>query len=93
MKNNLDFNTFCEKILDRLYEPKVSLENQSTGYKLLKTMLEEGIKPASLEEYLRWKNKPTLEEFTTPPPLKYLTFLHENMRPFIRENWDKIKQL
>lgn len=90
---NLTFNDFCYRILDRLYEPKLPYNSQCTGYKLLRKMVLEDITPATKEEYERWKNNPTKEELWSKPNLKYLTFLHEITRPFIREYWDKIKIL
>ena len=92
-ESKLTFNDFCYKILDKMYEPRLSYEQQCTGYKLLKKMVIENIKPATKEEYERWKNKPTTKELFSTPDIKYLTFLHELTRPIIREHWDKIKKL
>lgn len=92
-ESNLNFNHFCYKVLDRMYEPRLPYENQCTGYKLLRKMVEDDITPATEEEYLRWRNNPTQEELLSVPDIKYLTFLHERVRPFVREYWDKIKML
>ena len=89
----LTFNDFCEEYCDRMYDKRISFENQSTGYKLLREMVEKNIKPSTIEEYESWRNSPTLEELFNPPPLKHLTFLHKNLRPYIRKNWKTIKKL
>lgn len=89
----MNFNDFCFKILDGMYEPRLTYEEQATGYKLLREMVEKDITPATKKEYDRWINNPTFEELVSKPDLKYLTFLHELVRPVIREHWDKIKQL
>ena len=91
-ESSLTFNDFCYKSLDRMYEPRLSYEQQCTGYKILRTMVEEDITPSTKEEYERWKNNPTIEELCSKPDIKYLTFLHELIRPIIREHWDKIKK-
>ena len=93
MKETTTFNDFCEKILDGMYEPSLPFESQCTGYKLLRKMVVDDITPATKEEFDRWRNNPTIEELSSPPDLKYLTFLHELTRPIIREHWDKIKKL
>jgi len=87
------FNNFCEKILDRMYEPRLPYESQSTGYKQLRKMVEENITPASLADIERWEKSPTTEELFVPPDIKYLRFLHPKVRPFVVQNWDKIKNL
>lgn len=92
-ESKLTFNDFCYKILDRMYEPRLSYEQQCTGYKLLRKMVEENITPATKEEYKRWRTNPTIEELLSTPDIKYLTFLHELVRPIIIEHWDKIKKL
>jgi len=92
-ESQLSFNDFCYKILDKMYEPRLSYEQQCTGYKMLRKMVEEDITPATKEEYERWRTKPTIEELFSEPDLKYLTFLHELVRPVIREHWNKIKNL
>lgn len=93
MKDNLTFEEFCSEYCDRMYEPRLSYNDQATGYKLLRTILLENITPATLEETNRYRTNPTLEEFMFEPPLKYLLFLHENLRTYIRENWNYIKTL
>lgn len=93
MKKQMSFNDFCYTVLDRMYEPRLPLESQSTGYKLLREMVIKDITPATKEEFDRWKNNPTTEELFSTPDLKYLTFLHVLVRPVVREHWDKIKQL
>lgn len=92
-ESKMSFNDFCYKILDKMYEPRLSFENQCTGYKLLRKMVEKDITPATEEEYYRWKNNPTKEELFSKPDIKYLNFLHQLIRPFVREHWDKIKKL
>lgn len=89
----LTFNEFCHKICDGLYDPKFPIEEQCTGYTKLKEMVTNNIKPASLEEIKRWETKPTCEELTSAPELKYLRFLHATLRPFIIENWPIIKEM
>ena len=42
-ESKLTFNDFCYKILDRMYEPRLSYEQQCTGYKLLRKMVKENI--------------------------------------------------
>ena len=91
MLMKMTFNNFCEKYLDRMYTPGLPDEQQSTGYLQLKKMIKEGITPASFEEIERWENNPTKEELFSEPHIKYLRFLHPVLRPFIIENWDKIK--
>ena len=93
MHQELTFKAFCHRICDGLYEPKISDDGQCTGYKLLLKMVAENITPASKEEFIRWREKPTFEELTSIPDIKYLTFLHVNLRPLIIDYWDKIKQL
>ena len=58
---------------------------------LFKRMVIENITPASIKEIERWENNPTKEELFSKPHIKYLRFLHPVLRPFIIENWDKIK--
>lgn len=88
---NLTFNEFCYKCCDRLYEPELPEFSQGTGYTQLKRMVIENITPASIKEIERWENNPTKEELFSEPHIKYLRFLHPVLRPFIIENWDKIK--
>jgi len=92
-EKKLTFNEFCETILDKMYEPRISQEDQCAGYHLLRKMVKEKITPASKEEFDRWKNNPTIEEILSAPNIKYLNFLHVKLRPFIIEHWDKIKKL
>lgn len=89
----LTFNSFCQQVCDGMYNPMLSNENQCIGYIKLKEMVDYGIKPASLEEIDRWEKNPTQEELTAEPDLKYLSFLHPNLRPVIIANWDYIKKL
>jgi hypothetical protein len=76
-----------------MYEPRLPYESQCTGYKLLRKMVIEKITPATKEECDRWKTNPTIEELFSETDLKYLTFLHEKVRPLIREQWNNIKEL
>jgi hypothetical protein len=87
------FQTFCYRYLDGLYDIRLPEECQSSGYKKMVRMLTEGVVPATKEEYLRYKNNPTIDELLSAPDDKYLTFLHENIRPIIRENWRYISKL
>lgn len=87
------FNEFCRKNCDRLYDPKFPDDAQCTGYHQLKKMVIEQIEPASLDEIKRWENNPTEEELISIPDIKYLRFLHTNLRAFIIENWNEIKNL
>lgn len=87
----LKFNKFCDKYCDRMYNPKLPEESQCTGYVQLKKMVTNNITPASLEEIHRWEINPTYEELSSVPDIKYLRFLHPNLRPFIVNNWEEIK--
>lgn len=87
------FNDFCYKVLDGLYDPKFEYDAQCTGYKLLREMVEKNITPASNDECERWRLNPTKEELLAKPDIKYLTFLHELLRPVIIKHWDEIKTL
>lgn len=94
MKNQkLTFNQFCIDFCDRLYTPDLDLKDQSTGYKLLRKMVENNIEPFSLEACLRWEFNPTKEELLEEPDIRYLRFLHTNLRTFVRESWNEIKKL
>lgn len=93
MNNKLTFNEFCHKSCDGLYEPRLPLECQSNGYKMLKKMVVDKISPASLEEIKRWETNPTIDEYFGTPDIKYLRFLHVLLRPLIIEHWDKIKEM
>lgn len=90
---NMTFDEFCEKKCDKLFDPRIHEQKQAWGYKCLKAMVKNQIDPASLQEIIRWETEPTLEELVNPPELKYLRFLHVNLRPFIIEHWDEIKKL
>lgn len=74
-----------------MYNPKLLDESQCIGYIQLKKMIVNNITPVSLEEINRWETNPTNEELSSVPDIKYLRFLHPNLRPFIIENWDEIK--
>ena len=89
----MTFDKFCHKCCDRMYDPKLPQEAQCTGYHMLKKMVVQNIKPASLDEIKRWELEPTIEELFSTPNIKYLRFLHPNLRPYIIENWDTIKNL
>lgn len=87
------FNQFCAEMCDGMYTPGISDDDQCSGYLLLRTMVIDKITPANDIEEIRWRYNPTPEELCSIPDLKYLQFLHENLRPFVRNNWDKIKDL
>lgn len=89
----ITFNQFCIDFCDRLYEPKLPQESQSTGYLQLKKMVIENTTPASLEEINRWETNPSNEELLSTPDIKYLRFLHPLLRPLICNNWEYIKNL
>lgn len=88
---NLTFDEFCNKCCDGLYEPKLPLNTQSTGYTQLRKMVAENINPATIDEIVRWENNPTLTELFSTPDIKYLRFLHPNLRPYIIQHWNIIK--
>lgn len=89
----ISFNEFCEKFCDRLYDPRIEFENQSTGYKLLRKMVINGNTPASIEEMLRWEKSPTTDELFCKPDIKYLRFLHPILREYVVSNWSYIKDM
>ena len=89
----LTFNEFCAEYLDRMYEPRLLQEQQSTGYLQLRKMVVENVTPASLSEMVRWENNPTDDELFSIPDIKYLRFLHPLLRPIIVENWSRIKRM
>lgn len=89
----MTFNYFCHEHCDRLYDPNISEESQCTGYFQLKKMVVEKLMPASLDEMKRWEENPTSEELLSPPDIKYLRFLHPNLRQFVVQNWSLIKDL
>ena len=91
--NKINFNDFCYMHCDGLYEPKLPLEAQCTGYHQLKKMIAENITPATIEDIERWENNPTDDELISIPHIKYLRFLHPVLRPFIINNWEFIKTL
>ena len=93
MKIPKTFNSLCYNALDKLYDPMYELDEQPTGYKLFREMVQKDIKPASLEEIERWTNNPTPEELMETPPLKYMQFLHPNVRPFVIKHWEFIRNL
>ena len=90
---NQTFNDFCQYNCDGMYQPLLPYDEQCTGYKQLKKMVEENIEPATMEEIHRWENFPTEEELFSQPDIKYLRFLHTILRPHIIENWNYIKNL
>lgn len=89
----MTFNEFCYKELDGLYDPNTTDENQCSGYYKLKENVINNIEPASLEEFYRWREKPTKEDICSIPHPKYLCFLHFNLRIIIIENWKLIMTL
>lgn len=92
-KEKISFNDFCYRYCDGLYTPNLSDDEQSTGYLKLKYMVLNNIEPATEEETLRWENNPTKEELFEKPNIKYLRFLHPNLRSYIIDNWNLIKTL
>lgn len=88
-----EFNTFCMSNLDGLYTPELPIEQQSTGYILLRQMIEQQIDPAPIYEIERWETRPTKLELTATPELKYLRFLHPLLRKYVINNWQAIKKL
>lgn len=93
MNKEMTFNKFCEEVCDGLYDPRFPDKDQCSGYLRLKEMVINQIEPSSVEETKRWETNPTPEELLEVPKLKYLRFLHVNLRPLIIENWDFIKNL
>lgn len=89
----LTFNNFCRYACDGMYTPGIPEKEQCTGYKKLKEMVVNQIEPASLEEMERWEKNPTQEELWSVPDIKYMRFIHPNLRPFIIHNWNIIKDL
>jgi hypothetical protein len=81
-----DFERFCAKYCDGLYTPGLPYDSQASGYRLLREMIILDITPASEEECEKWREDPTAS-----PHLKYLEFLHPKIRPFIREQWFRIR--
>lgn len=91
--NQPTFNEFCHKYCDGLYDPLFEYEKQCTGYKQLRKMVVDGVSPATLEDIERWEKNPTPAEVIAIPDIKYLRFLHHNLRSYIIENWSTIKNL
>lgn len=89
----MSFNQFCHKKLDGLYDPNFDYKEQCSGYKQLREMVANNIKPASREEIKRWEKHPTLEELTEIPKIKYMRNLHTLLRPVVIDNWHNIKNL
>lgn len=90
-RQELRYNKFCYKI--GMYTLDVPYDQQCTGYKKLKELVESGIPAANHEEYIRWTKYPTEEELENAPELKYLTFLHPSLANFLRAEWDKFIEL
>lgn len=87
------FNEFCYHQCDGLYDPNFPLEDQCTGYKMLRKMVQEQIVPFSIEETKRWESSPTILEMYSAPDIRYLRFLHPVLRKFVIENWGWISEL
>ena len=87
------FNEFCEKYLDRLYDPNFSYKEQCSGYKQLRLMVEKDIVPATKGDENRWENNPTVKELYSIPETKYMRNLHPLLRDYVRNNWETIKKL
>lgn len=88
-----EFDKFCFEKCDCLYDPRLPIDSQSTGYIMLRKMVDEDITPYSMEEIESWEKNPTIEELFSVPNIKYMRFLHANLRPHIIENWEYIKKL
>lgn len=91
MTTNLNY--FCEKYLDGLYDSRFEFEEQGSGYKQLKFMVDNQITPATKEDMERWENNPTDLELIQIPEIKYMRALHPILRDVVRENWNLIKTL
>jgi hypothetical protein len=91
--NYIGFKNLCDKGFDGLYDPNIPEEDQCSGYHTLKHMVVNNIRPASLEEIERWENSPTMEEVMSPPDIKYLRFLHPNLRIYVIKYWDDIRRI
>ena len=85
-RQELRFKKFCYKL--EIYTVDLPYDQQCTGYKKLKELIESGIPAANKEEYNRWKEFPTEEELESAPELKYLTFLHPSLANFLRSDWE-----
>ena len=92
-RGKITFDEFCNKICDGLYDPNLPLEVQCSGYKDLRKMVIENIRPASPEEMKRWETNPTPKELWSVPDIKYLRSLHFKLREYVMENWDDIIKL
>lgn len=84
------FNYCCNAIQRDFYNPVLPLTKQSEGYRQLLTMAINEDRPATPEENTLWENSISLAIILYPAKNKYLQFLHPLLRPYIRENWDKI---
>lgn len=71
-----------------LYDPRIDFQNQCSGYKKIVQMLNENVIPATKSEYDSFIN-----DKRKPVKLKYLFFIHPNLRNIIRKNWDLIVKL
>lgn len=89
----MNLRQFANKNLDGLYDPKFPEESQGSGWKQLKRMVENQIKPASLTEILRWENYPTKEELLSVAHDKYMRSIHILLRNPIRKYWDVISKM
>ena len=86
-----EFEEYCYKSLDGLYDPLFPEKDQSSGYTLLKLTLEQNITPATKEEVNKWYADPDARPYKDF--LAYLQFLHPVLRNYVRDNWDIIKNL
>jgi hypothetical protein len=93
MSSTLTFDEFCFMFCDKLYNPMLHDTAQCTGYHELKKMVMKNISPATLEEMKDFEEKPTFEQLFSAPDIKYLRFLHPNVRPFVVKHWEIIKNL
>ena len=93
MKNKLTFNEFCEEYLDKLYDSRFEFEEQCSGYKQLRRMVEQGITPATKEATKRWEKYPSELELGQIPDDKYMRSLHPMLKETVRDNWYYIKKL
>jgi len=86
----ITFDQFCHEYCDGLYTPDLPRDKQCTGYNLLLKMINENITPATIDEAKAWEEDVT--QIFKPVDIKYLRFLHVNLRPFIIEHWHYIKR-
>lgn len=89
----MKFNDFCYNDCDGLYDPHFPLEDQCTGYKMLRKMVKEKMTPFSIEETKRWESNPTTHELFSEPDIRYLRFLHPVLRPLVISNWNRISEM